>query len=187
MGSFTQLLLSCGLVLVYLLGSFPGFQYFHASLILIGIIAVFDLRLELLSSVTPLDGCWLTDGTRSQSKSPPQMLKILTHFTNRDVVTPLIIMHFIMFFQQIGGLNAGTAYSGLIFKEAGMKICGATATYTVEGTEVFFMIYSITVYCGPFPLKESVDHQWNWDASWDRTAGNTVLPHPSISLYISRK
>ena len=80
------------------------------------------------------------------SQSPHlKMSKILTHFTNRDVVTPLIIMLFIMFFQQIGGLNASTAYSGLIFKEAGMENYGATATYAMGGTEVLFTIVPLFV------------------------------------------
>ena len=54
-------------------------------------------------------------------------------------------MLFIMLFQQIGGLNASTAYSGLIFKEAGMENYHATATYTVEETEVLFTIVSLFI------------------------------------------
>ena len=168
-GSFTQLFLSCGLVLVYLLGSFPGFQYFHASLILIGIIAVFEIgalficdtprwllahghRQEAISALKCLRGKHFDIGHELSimeldlSQSPHlKMSKILTHFTKRDVVTPLIIMLFIMFFQQIGGLNASTAYSGLIFKEAGVENYRATATYAVGGTEVLFTIVSLFI------------------------------------------
>ena len=168
-GSFTQLFLSCGLVLVYLLGSFPGFQYFHASLILIGIIAVFEIgalficdtprwllahghRQEAISALKRLRGKHFDIGHELSmmeldlSRSPHlKMSKILTHFTKRDVVMPLIIMLFIMFFQQIGGLNASTAYSGLIFKEAGVENYRATATYAVGGTEVLFTIVSLFI------------------------------------------
>ena len=168
-GSFTQLFLSIGLVLIYLLGSFPGFQYFDASLILIGIIVVFEIgglficdtprwllahghRKEAISALKHLRGGNFDIGHELStmeldlSRSPHlKMLKILTHFTKRDVVIPLIIMLFIMFFQQIGGLNASTAYSGLIFKEAGVKNYRATATYAVGGTEVVFTIISLFI------------------------------------------
>ena len=168
-GSFTQLFLSIGLVLVYLLGSFPGFQYFHASLVLIGIIAVFEIgalficdsprwllankhRQEAISALKRLRGPNYDIGHELStmeldlSQSPHlKMSKILTHFTKRDVVVPLIIVLFIMFFQQIGGLNASTAYSGLIFKEAGVENYRATATYAVGGTEVVFTIISLFI------------------------------------------
>ena len=74
-----------------------------------------------------------------------KMSKVLIHFKKRDVVIPLVIMLFIMFFQQIGGLNASTAYSGLIFKEAGVENYRATATYAVGGTEVVFTIISLFI------------------------------------------
>ena len=168
-GSFTQLFLSCGLVLVYLLGSFPGFQYFHASLVLVGIIAVFEFgalficdtprwllahgrRQEAISALKRLRGKHFDIGHELStmeldlSRSPHlKMSKVLTHFTKRDVVIPLIIMLFIMFFQQIGGLNASTAYSGLIFKDAGVENYRATATYAVGGTEVVFTIISLFI------------------------------------------
>ena len=168
-GSFTQLFLSIGLVLIYFLGSFPGFQYFDASLILIGIIAVFEIgglficdtprwllahgrRNEAISALKHLRGKDFDIGYEllmmelDLSRSPHlKMSKVLTHFTKRDVVIPLIIMLFIMFFQQIGGLNASTAYSGLIFKEAGVKYYRATATYAVGGTEVVFTIISLFI------------------------------------------
>ena len=140
--SFTQLFLSCGLVLVYLLGSFPGFQNFHALLILIGIIAVFEIgalficdtprwllahgyHQEAISALNCLRGKHFDIGHELStmeldlSQNPHlRMSKILTHFTKRDLIAPLIIMLFITFFQQIGGLNTSTAYSGWIFQEA---------------------------------------------------------------------
>ena len=69
-----------------------------------------------------------------------KMSKVLAHLKKRDVLMPLVIMLFIMFFQQIGGLNASTAYSGLIFKEAGVENYRATATYAIGGTAVVFTI-----------------------------------------------
>ena len=74
-----------------------------------------------------------------------KMSKVLTRFKKRDVVIPLVIMLFIMFFRQIGGLNVSTAYSGLIFKEAGVENYRATATYAVGGTEVIFTIISLFI------------------------------------------
>ena len=74
-----------------------------------------------------------------------KMSKVLTHFKKRDVILPLLVVLFIMFFQQIGGLNASTAYSALIFKEAGVTNYRATATYAVGGTGVVFTIVSLFI------------------------------------------
>ena len=168
-GSFTQLFFSVGLVLVYLLGSFPGFQYFHASLVLIGIIAVFEIgalficdsprwllahghRQEAVSTLKRLRGPNFDIGHELStveldlSQSPHlKMSKTLIHFTKRDVVLPLIITLFIMLFRQIGGLNASTAYSGLIFKDAGVVNYRAAATYAVGGTQMVFTIISLFI------------------------------------------
>ena len=74
-----------------------------------------------------------------------KMSKILTHFKKRDVFIPVFIMLFIMFFQQIGGLNASSAYSALIFKEAGVKHYRLTAAYAVGGAGMLFTIISLFI------------------------------------------
>ena len=71
-----------------------------------------------------------------------KMSKIWNYLEERDVVIPLL---FITFFQQIGGLNASTSNSGLIFKEGGVENYRATATYAVGGTEVVFTIISLFI------------------------------------------
>ena len=168
-GSFTQLFLSTGLLIIYFLGSFEGFQYFHASLILIGIVAVFEIggfficdtprwllahghRSEAISALKLLRGKAFDIGHELStmeldlSRSPHlKMSKVFTHFKKRDVLLPLLIIVFIMFFQQIGGLNASSAYSALIFEEAGVKNYRATATYAVGGTGVLFTIISLFI------------------------------------------
>ena len=168
-GSFTQLFLSAGLMVIYFLGSFNGFQYYHASLVLIGLIAIFELgglficdtprwllahdrRREAISALKRLRGKDFDIGPELSTmeldltQSPHlKKSKVLNHFKERDVFIPLTIMLFIMFFQQIGGLNASTAYSGLIFKEAGIKNYRATATYAVGGTGVVFTLISLFI------------------------------------------
>lgn len=156
-------------MLIYFLGSFEGFQYFHASLILIGIIALFEIG-GLFICDTPR---WLlAHGHRQKAISALKILrgkdfdighelstmeldlnqnphlkfsKVLTHFKKRDVFLPFLIMVFIMFFQQIGGLNASTAYSALIFEEGGVKNYRATATYSVGGTGLLFTVISLFI------------------------------------------
>ena len=65
--------------------------------------------------------------------------------TKRAAFIPLLIILAVMFFQQIGGLNASTAYSALIFQEAGVSNYRQTATYAVGATGLVFTILSLFI------------------------------------------
>ena len=162
--SFTQLFLSVGILLIYLMGSFEGFQYYDSSLILIGIVVVFEAsmlfiydtprwllaqkqRSHAISVLRFLRGPQFEIGEELAAietgiaNSPHlRMSRVFSEFTKKKVLIPLIIVLFIMFFQQIGGLNASTAYSASIFKEAGVSNYRETATYAVGGVGVLFTI-----------------------------------------------
>lgn len=162
--SFTQLSLSVGILLIYLLGSFEGFHYYNSSLVLIGIVFVFEAsmlflydtprwllahkhRTNAISALRFLRGPRfeigeeLTEIETGIANSPHlRMSRVFSEFTKKKVLIPLVIVLFIMFFQQIGGLNASTAYSASIFKEAGVSNYRETATYAVGGVGVLFTI-----------------------------------------------
>ena len=71
--------------------------------------------------------------------------EVLRQFLKRSVIQPLLITVGVMFFQQIGGLNASTAYSAAIFDEAGVKNPKQTAAYAVGATGVLFTVVSMFI------------------------------------------
>lgn len=167
--SFFQLFLSIGLVLVYFMGSFDSFHYYDVSLVLIGILAMYEC-LVLLICETPR---WLlVHGHRSRAVSTLKLLRgqqcdigaelksmeddlshsscmklsqVLNEFTKRDVIAPLMVVVFVMFFNQSGGLNARNAYSAEIFQDANLHNPRAIAAYAVGGSGVFFTTISLLV------------------------------------------
>ena len=162
--SFTELFVNVGLLLVYLLGSFESFQYYDSSLVLVGIVAIFELSMVFLHE-TPR---WLL--AHKQKEEAVKALKFLRgtkydihkeltiiendieqfpklktsqtllELGKRKVLLPLLIICFVMFFQQIGGLNASIAYPALIFKEAQVEDYRATSAYAIGGVGVVFAI-----------------------------------------------
>ena len=153
-----------GILLIYLFGSFESFQYYNSSLVLIGIVAVFELsmiflcetprwllahkrREEAVEALNFLRGpnynftMELTTTENDIAQYPKlRMSQAVLELGKRKVLLPLLIVCTVMFFQQIGGLNASTAYSALIFKEAQVDNYRATSTYAVGGVGVVFTI-----------------------------------------------
>ena len=151
------------------MGSFDTFYYYDVSLVLVGIVAVYEL-LVLFVCETPR---WLlTHGYHSKAISALKLLRgkkfditaeisgieknitftsslklsyVLKSFTKREVYAPLIIVMFVMFFNQSGGLNARTAYSAEIFEEANVLNPKATAAYAVGGSGVIFTTLSFFI------------------------------------------
>ena len=140
--SFTELFLAIGVLLIYLFASIESFQYYNSSLVLIGIVTVFELSVVFLYE-TPR---WLLAHKRKEEAikalkflrgtkhnitteltaiedniaqypklSVPQTISELGR---RKVLFPLLIVCTVMFFQLITGVIASEAYSALIFKEA---------------------------------------------------------------------
>ncbi len=162
--SFTQLFVALGILLVYVLGSFDNFYYYHSSVILIGIVSVFELSMFFLYE-TPR---WLLAhdqkakaiqvltflrgpkwdihneliAIETEIADHPRLsaLQALFELRKKVVLLPLIIICTVMFFQQIGGLNASTAYSALIFKEAQVDNYRITSAYAVGVVGVVFTV-----------------------------------------------
>ena len=141
-GSFAQLSLSLGVVLVYGIGSIESFQYYYVALIAAGVTAVFELMMVWFKE-TPRwllsNGCgdetiavlrFLRGPEISFEKELNDMkgnlsgntnlswLQVLKEFKRRSVLIPFLIMAVIMFFQQVGGLNVISTYIEIIFKDA---------------------------------------------------------------------
>ena len=117
-------------ILVYSIGSIGSFQYYYVALIAVGFTAVFELMMVWFKE-TPRwllsNGCedktiavlrFLRGPEISFEKELNDMkenlsgntnlswLQVLNEFKRRSVLIPFLIMAFIMFFQQVGGLNS---------------------------------------------------------------------------------
>lgn len=154
---------------MYFLGSFQGFYYYDVSLVLLGILTLYTF-LVLLICETPR---WLLSrGRHSEAISSLKILRgrnadviielnamkrelapecqktitqVLLQFRKREVILPMMIVVLVMFFNQIGGLNARTAYSAEIFEEAKIQNPEATAAYAVGGISVTFTFISLFI------------------------------------------
>ena len=164
-GSFTQIGLATGILLNYSIGSIPGFPYFYNSLVATGTVAVFEVMMVWLKE-TPR---WLVskshyqeayhtliwlrgpsvnteDEIRSiESSDSSSIWSAWKEFAKRSVAVPVMIVIVVMFFQQIGGLNAISSYAASLFEEAGVANPRVTATYAVGGVELFSTVISIFV------------------------------------------
>ncbi len=166
MCSFTQLFLSFGLLIIYLLST--ELQYFNICLVLIGIIAVY----EILLCFIPESPRWLVSndyrssavrsllllrGTKYSIESelhgierdlmnnPPKGVfrQIGEIISKKNSLVPMLIMIAVMFLQQMSGLNASSAYAAIIFQDAGVSNPTQTASYSIGGVSLFFTFLSI--------------------------------------------
>lgn len=71
------------------------------------------------------------------------MFQVLKEFKKRSVLIPFLILVVILFFQQIGGLNAISAYAATIFKQANIESPQFIATITVGIAGLLASIFSI--------------------------------------------
>ena len=166
-GSFTQLFLALGLLVVYSVGSIEGFHYYNIALLAAGITALFELLMVWFSE-TPR---WLlAKGYKSQAISAliffrgPKFkfeqelksmedaisentklsaLQIVAEFKRRSVLIPFLTMAVIMFFQQISGLSAILAYVAIIFREANVPNPKLAPIYAVGVTGLIATIIAV--------------------------------------------
>ena len=157
---FLQLFLSFGLLIVYLLGSFPTFKYYDSALTIAGLAAL----MMLLIIPAPETPRWLlVHGERSRAIASLRLLrgkatdvnaelceiendilrssdqkytKSFRMFLSRTVLFPLFIVICAQIFQQSGGMIAATAYTASIFKSAGVKDYRSTSTYACGATQI---------------------------------------------------
>ena len=156
-GTFIPIGISAGMLLNYSIGSIPGFPYFYNSLVAAGIVAVFEVMMVWLKE-TPR---WLVlkshyqeayhtliwlrgpsvnteDEIRSiESSDSSSIWSAWKEFAKRSVAVPVMIVIVVLFFQQIGGLNAITSYAASLFEEAGVANPRVTATYAIGGVGLF--------------------------------------------------
>ena len=129
-------------------------QYYHTAVVAIGIVLAFEIMMVWLyesprylyrngqkqKGIRVLE--WLRGPNfsciheikeidDSCSNKQPSMLEVLHSFTKRSLFIPLVLLLLVMFFQQIGGLNAMSSYAAHIFKQAGIKDPQLTATYSI--------------------------------------------------------
>ena len=162
--AFTEVFLAVGVLLIYLLGSFESFQYYNSSLVLSGVVAVFELSMvflyetprwllahkqkeEAIKALRFLRGAKydstmeLTTIEAEITQYPKLSIsQALLELGKRKVLIPLIIVCVVMFLQQIGGVETSDAYSALIFKEAQVADYRITSTYAVGGVGVVFTV-----------------------------------------------
>ena len=166
-GTFTQIFIGIGLLLVYGIGSIEGLRYYFVALVAVGIVVVFELMMVWLKE-TPR---WLlSKGCRKKSiaalkflrgpeigyekelsemeaalseNTNQTMLQVLKEFKKKSVLIPFLILVAILFFQQIGGLNAISAYAGTIFEQANVENPQFIATITVGIAGLIAAIFSI--------------------------------------------
>lgn len=166
-GSFTQLFLALGLLLVYSVGSIEGFHYYNSALLAAGFITLFELMMVWFSE-TPR---WLlAKGYKSRAiaaliflrgqkltfeeelkdmevaiseNTNLSSLQIVAELRRRSVLIPFLIMAVIMFFQQIGGLNAISAYVAIIFKEGNVPNPKLAPIYAVGVTGLITTIIAV--------------------------------------------
>ena len=164
---FSQLLLSTGLLLGYLLGSFPSFKYYDAALVITGL-GLVNMLLVLPAPETPR---WLlVHGKRSRAVATLELLrgkssdikselseieidiaktkdwkfsKVIRMLVSRAVLAPLFIILCAVIFQECGGMLAATSYSASIFKAAGVKAYRATSTYSTAAVQVVVTIIAV--------------------------------------------
>lgn len=143
-GTFPQLLLSLGSLVLYSLSAISGFHYHSIALVAVGIVAVFELGMVWLPE-TPR---WLfSQGMKDEGKQvlqwlrgpkvsvsaelseleeaicaeKPSVSEVLREFTKWRLFFPFVLVLVIMFFQQISGMNAIGAYIVLLFQDAGIS------------------------------------------------------------------
>ena len=162
-----QLLLSAGLLLVFLLGSFPTFKYHDAALVIAGLATI----MILLVIIVPETPRWLLiHGRRSKAiltlkllrgknsditselyeiendiakTSDQKFNKALKMLMTRAVLAPLSIVVCAQFFQQFGGILAATTYSASIFKTAGVKDYRQISTYTTGVVQLVVTVIAV--------------------------------------------
>ena len=167
-GSFTQLALAAGILVVYGLGSIESLQYYDIALAAVGIVALFEVMMVWCYE-TPR---WLlSKGQRSEAFTVLQWLRgpkidiepemsemetamsekeltvvqVLREFLKKSVFIPLVLILFVMFFQQIGGLNAVSAYGATLFESAGVSNPRQSALYSIGVSALLATIVAVFI------------------------------------------
>lgn len=164
---FSQLLLSMGLLLGYLLGSFSSFKYYDAALVIAGLgfvnmllvlpapetprwLLVHDKRsravvtLELLRRKSSKITSELSEIENDIAKTKDwKFSQVMRMLVTRTVLAPLFVILCGVIFQECGGMLAATTYSASIFKAAGVKAYRTTSTYSTAAVQIVVTIVAV--------------------------------------------
>ena len=152
-----------------MVGSIPGFHYYDTALVMVGIVAVFELMMVWLCE-SPR---WLiTRGKKERAgkilqflrgpeydfekeladiittvKKTPRLttLQVLKQFKRRSVYIPVIMLLFVMFFMQSSGLSATAAFGASIFARAGVANPTLISAYSIGIIGVVFIFFSMFI------------------------------------------
>ena len=168
-GSFFQLFLVIRLVFVYTLGSFRALQYYDVSLVIVGILTLYEIMVlfigdtpkwlmthkrtnSAMSALHLLRGKQADIGTEWKAmerdlsqNSVAKLSSIFIDFRKKKVIVPVLIATSVMFFNQSSGLNARNAYAAEIFTEAKLKNPQAISAYAIGGTALAFTTISLFI------------------------------------------
>lgn len=157
----TQLALAFGILLVYCIGSIPGFSYNYVALVGVGMTAIFTFLMVFFPETPRF---LLTKGNKDQASEVlrwlrgPKMnydeemidmeivLSQVKHMScvecgrelaRQSVCIPFALMVFVMMFQQFCGINALVFYAAKIFQSVGLG-GSFIALFTIALTELVF-------------------------------------------------
>ena len=154
--------------MVYSLSTIHGFHFYQISIVIAGVLTAFTMFMLFI----PESPRWLLlngkmeEATRVVSylrgpmypidqeihgiendilNTPSENIIVLlkTYLCNSRKLKPVLVMLSVMFLQQMSGLNAGSAYASVIFKEAGVSDPSQMASYVVGGTSIVFTLLSV--------------------------------------------
>ena len=153
-GSLNEIMLTCGIIFNYGVGSIENFPYHYVALVAVGIVALFEvlvfwlpetprsllsrgygeeaenvlrwLRGSKYNIKTELDEIKETIAVRKKKGEP-----VWRQFLKRSVLVPFIYVLIIVFFTQAGGISAAASYAATIFSDAGISNPRVTAIYAV--------------------------------------------------------
>ena len=164
LGTFPELSLTSGILVLYGLGSIPKFEYYNLALVPIGVLVVF----MLLAVWIPETPRWLLfklnnesratavleylRGPKNKSEVTSEMNAILSSLPKNEPSVgqklrllmcrkshrvPFLLVTFLYVFQQLcGGGSTVVAYAAQIFQEAGAPNPDLTSTYAVGASLV---------------------------------------------------
>ena len=162
-GSFPQLAITFGFFLVYVLGAIPGFSYEYISLVAAAITTVFVVLLVVtpLVPMTPrfliMKGRWeealstlrwLRGPNVNVDEEAEEIRRVLatterltgfgfcSELKKQKSIISIILMVFMMAFQQFSGIHVLAIFAGEIFKDAGFQNPQFIATMSNVGSTI---------------------------------------------------
>lgn len=164
----TQLTLAFGILLVYCIGSIPDFNYDYVALVAVGITALFTLLMVFFpetprflliknkrqdaskvlrwlrgSKVNIDEESFEMEAVLSQQKRM-SCLELVRELSHRSAFIPLILMVFVMAFQQFCGINGLVFYGIEVLESAGIsRGTPFVALLTIGLTELVFTLVTV--------------------------------------------